>query len=57
MLLDGKQLGPVCCVLPLLPPRSPTLTDASIPTRTHIAQVCISLHLLCHAHTAMCKPV
>lgn len=52
MLLDGKQLGPVCCVLPLLSPRSPIHTDASDPARTHIAQVCISLYLLCHAHTA-----
>ncbi|KAL0048183.1 hypothetical protein WJX82_009442 [Trebouxia sp. C0006] len=44
MLFDGKQLGPVCCVLPLLPPRSPTHTDASIPTRTHIAQENAALH-------------
>ncbi|KAL0018560.1 hypothetical protein WJX77_004866 [Trebouxia sp. C0004] len=38
MLLDGKQLGPVCCVLPLLPPRPSTHTDASDPARTHPAQ-------------------
>ncbi|KAA6422788.1 MAG: hypothetical protein FRX49_07323 [Trebouxia sp. A1-2] len=44
MLLDGKQLGPVCCVLPLLPPRSSTHTDASDPARTHIAQETAAIH-------------
>ena len=41
MLLDGQQLGPICRVLPLHPPRVPAQADSADQARTQAAQVYI----------------